>query len=140
IAADGPDEAAGDEVEIAVVGDRRVVVAERGREDLRLPLVQVRPDADVVVGPRRLGAVLALGLERLLAAGEGVGRVLELADVVVVKLLVPGLPVGHSLGDRAVLVDERDLDRRLRAVAGRLEARELEPRRRLRESRAAEAV
>src|SRR5206468_8201933 len=46
----GPEEAAGDQVEVAGVFDRLVVVADRGGEDAGLAVVLVGPGDDVVVG------------------------------------------------------------------------------------------
>ena len=63
----GPEQAAGDEVEVAGVFDGVVVVAERGGEDFGAAVV-VGPDDDVVV----VGFFAFLVLGRLLAAGEGV--------------------------------------------------------------------
>jgi hypothetical protein len=77
--AGGPEQAAGDQVEVARVGDGFVVVADRGGEDLGLAVVGVGPCDDVILG--LLGAVL--GLADLLTAGERLGGVEELADVVV---------------------------------------------------------
>ena len=90
---DRPEQAAGDEVEVAGVGDGRVVVAEGRAEDPGLAVVGVGPGDD------RLGAAL-------LAAGECMGGRLELAGGVVVELFIDGRPVAERLGDRALAVDD----------------------------------
>ena len=71
--AEGPEQAAGDEVEVAFVGDRLVVVPQRRAENPRLAVVDVRPDRnEVVLGflaifranlrPRRWGWVISRGV------------------------------------------------------------------------------
>src|SRR5688572_14380647 len=42
---DGPEQAAGDQIEVTGVADRLVVVAQRCGEDFGLPVVRVRPHA-----------------------------------------------------------------------------------------------
>src|SRR4051794_4148837 len=68
--AGGPEEAAGDQVEVARVFDGLVVVADGGGEDLGLAVVLVGPRDDVVF--RALLAVPALA--DLLAPHERLGR------------------------------------------------------------------
>src|SRR5438132_2049626 len=58
---DGPEQAAGDQVQVARVANGLVVVAERGGEDLRLARVRVGPDDDVVVGVLLLGLLVGVG-------------------------------------------------------------------------------
>ena len=111
----GPEDAPDDEVEIAGIADGLGVVAEGGAEDASLA-EGVGPGDDEVID---------LGPGVLPAAGEGDGGV-EQPDVVV-ELFVDGGPVFEAAGDGVLAVDEGDVDRLLGAVAGGVDADELEP-------------
>src|SRR4051812_41083401 len=78
--AGGPQQAAGDQVEVARVGDGGVVVANRRGEDLRLAVVGVGPGDDVIVD--LFFPVPRLG--DLFATGQGLCCVKQLAVVEVV--------------------------------------------------------
>src|SRR5258706_14944181 len=99
-----PEQAAGDQVQIARVGDGDIIVAQGGGEDFGLVVVGVGPDDDVVI--HFFFAVA--GLAGLLAAGQGFGGVVHLADDVVVEFFADGGPVFHPFGDGAFLVGEGD--------------------------------
>src|SRR2546421_4645048 len=111
---DGPEEAAGDEVEIARIGAGFVVVADGGGEDAGFVVVGVGPGDDEIVFA-------------LFSSGEGVGGGQEMAGGVVVEFFIDGGPVLHTFGDGGVGIDEGDGDGELGAVAGGLEAGEFEP-------------
>ena len=117
-----PEQAVGDELQVARVGNGLVVVAEGGAEDARLA---------VLINPRddRLDGLLAavLLLEQLLAAHQrrGGGEDFD----VVVKLLLNGRPLGQAAHDGMVLRQRGELNRLLRAVAGGLETEEVKPQR-----------
>jgi len=69
-----------------------------------------------------------------------VARIEQFAGAVVVQLFVDRGPVLEALGNGALGNEKIDVDRRLRAVAGRLQAGEFEPRRHGRIALAAIAV
>ena len=110
----GPQQPARDEIEVALVGHGRGVVADGGAEAARA-LFLVRPRDD-----RRHG----LAVDHLLAHRERVG--VEDFRIVVEFFLVGG-PIFERLGDRVLFVDESDLDRFLRSVRVGGEAEVLEP-------------
>jgi len=115
----GPEEAAGDHVEIAGIGNGFIVMADGGAENAGAVIV-VDPDANVIVGVAC--AVLVVGLA---AAGEGLERGEELN--VVVKFLVNGGPTGEAAHDWEIGIDDGDGDGQLGAVAAGLEAEEVKP-------------
>ena len=115
-----PQQPAGDEIEIARIGDGLVVVADRRAEDARLVrAVFIRPSDH---GFHRTFAVLRL--LRLRADRE---RLAAVHLHVVVEFLVDGRPVRQALRDRMRRVGEMNRDRLLPVVRARLQAEIFEP-------------
>ena len=120
--AGGPEDAAGDEVQIFWIFDGDAVVADGGAEDLGfLGAVGVAPGDDVSIG----AGVAVAGFDDLSAAGDGVGG-FEKFDVVV-EFLVDRGPVGEAFGNACCVVGVGDGDGLLGAVAAGLDAEVLEP-------------
>ncbi len=120
--AGGPEDAAGDHVEVAIVGNGGGVVADGGAEDAGfLGAVLVDPNVHEIVG----AAVAVAAFYNLTADGERRGGGKDF-DVVVV-LFANGCPIGEAVDDWICFVGEGDGDRFLRAVAAGLEAEVFEP-------------
>ena len=108
-----PQQAARHHVEIRRVGHRRVVVADRRREDVSLAIF-VGPHA----GLRFAGVLPRRGGERV-RVGEHFDDVIQLALL--------GRPTGKALRDRVILIGDLDLVPVMRPVPRRLHADELKP-------------
>ena len=113
----GPEEAARDQVEIAVIGHGCIVVADGRGEDARFAFVGVYPRDDEIIGALRFARLV---LDDLSSAGERAGGVENLNVVVV--LFANRRPIRQPFADGMSLVRKRDGDRLLRAVAAGLEA------------------
>ena len=111
----GPQHSAGDEFEVARVGDRRRVVAQRRAEHSGLAVL-VDPRHDIVVD--FLAGVLN-------AAGERLGGVEH--PQVVVQLFVDRRPIPQGPRDRVFAIDIFHVDRLLRSVGHGMQSKELEP-------------
>lgn len=121
----GPEQAPGDEVEVAVVGHGLIVVAQRGAEDPRfLRAIFIGPNHDGGGFPGfRLGIAFQRLFARALQLLSGCQSMSAVEHLnIVVKFLVDRCPVLHSLGGRMVSVAKADPDGQLRAVTGRLNA------------------
>lgn len=122
--ASGPEETAGDEIEVMWIHDGGGVVADGGGEDFGFVRAVFIGPGDDGVGLGRFGirgellAFFGFGRDDLITRGEGLAG--EDLDVVV-ELFVDGGPVFEATGDGAVFIGEGDADGLLGAVASGLE-------------------
>src|SRR5436190_9792530 len=126
--ADRPQQAPRDEIEIAVVADRGIVMAEGRGEDFRLFNVLIGPDADGIVSDVPPVFVLI----HLLSVPQRLSRFQQLAGKVVIELFILRLPAFKPMQDWVFVAHVRDFNWSLRPMSGAGQAREIEPQRALR--------
>ena len=124
--ATGPKETAADELHVAIIFDRLIVVAEGGVKNASFVGSElIRPSDHCMIYPRLITGVLFAVGERL-GAGPSFEIAFKAMDVVV-EFLIDGGPIAQAFDNGVIFRSVSDSNGLLRAMARRLEAEQVKP-------------